>query len=179
MKKWKRPSKWVLVGVLSILFILVIGGWTSLSLLKDVNDEKASSLAEAKELGKVRAASSETIFVNSDKEGEIHAEIGQMHNYLNDLLGWGAWQSVNPDKMQEELETKHNYIVETLVPETKGTLKKDLLRAANGIQKALETNKVKSMFDTHRIFHDLDVVMNDIVVEDYWGVTETFGATSP
>ncbi|WLD94172.1 hypothetical protein [Alkalihalobacillus sp. AL-G] len=148
-----------------------------MSLLKKADD--TTTLSEAKELGKVRSVSNDSIFANSSNEEEIYAEIGDIHGYLNELLGWGAWQAVNPEKMKGELIAKQEYIEEILVPETKGTLRDDLERAADGIGKAIETNDTQDMLITHRIFHDLDVVMNDIVVEDYWGVTETYGSTSP
>ncbi|MCF6136287.1 hypothetical protein [Pseudalkalibacillus berkeleyi] len=102
-------------------------------------------------------------------------EINLMHTYFNELLGWGAWQSIDPTNKEEQLGDRLKYIRKILVPETRGTLKNDLNRAADGIERAIDENDTKHLLVTHRIFHDLDVVMNDIVVDVYWGVTETYG----
>ncbi|WP_408009640.1 hypothetical protein ACJROX_04885 [Pseudalkalibacillus sp. A8] len=170
----RRPSKLVMILSLLVIFIVGFGGWTGMYLLNKTN-EGTETLADAKSSGEVRVVDNDALFVNGNKEEEFSREVAKMHAYFNKLLGWGAWRTFEPKNKDEELESQLEYINDILLAETSGSLAIDMERAAAGIEKALETNATKEMFITHRIFHDLDVVMNDNVAEDYWGVTTTFG----
>ncbi|MGP4081786.1 hypothetical protein ACTWQL_17915 [Pseudalkalibacillus sp. R45] len=169
----RRPSKLVMIISAIVIFIVVIGGWTGMQMLKKANDESVT-LADAKNNGEVRVVSDDTIFVNG-KEEEFSREIAKMHAYFNELLGWGGWRTFDPKSKDDELQSQLQYINTILLPETTGTLATDMQRASEGIEKALETNTTEEMFITHRIFHDLDVVMNDNTADDYWGITTTYG----
>ncbi len=164
----------ILTIVLVSLIVIGIGGWTSFYLFQKA-DGGATTLKEAKSSGDVRVVSNDALFVNESNEEAVLKEISQMHTYLNQLLGWGAWQSFDPTNKEEELRTQLMHIEKIIAPETRGPLKKDMERAANSIEKALEENDSTHLKMAHRIFHDLDVVMNDIVVDVYWGVTATYG----
>jgi hypothetical protein len=160
--------------VLISLIIVWIGGWVGVYLFKKT-ESGPTSLADAKSNGNVRVVSNDVLFVNESNEEEVLMEIGKMHEYMNQLLGWGAWQSFDPKNKEDELQMRLKHIRTIIVPETRGPLKSDLERAADGIETALEMNESDKLLITHRIFHDLDVVMNDIVVDVYWGVTKTYG----
>ena len=159
---------------MSCLLIIGCASWIGVALFKKA-DNGPVSLADAKSTGQVRAVTKDELLVDEKHQEEMAHEINKMHKYLNDLLGWGAWQSFKPVDKEEELKERMKYIREQLVPESKGTLKSDFNRAADGIESALEKDETKQMLITHRIFHDLDVVLNDTVVDVYWGVTETYG----
>ncbi|MCF6411159.1 hypothetical protein [Pseudalkalibacillus salsuginis] len=171
---FRRPSKLVMILSLLVIVIVGIGGWTSMYLLNKAN-ESSETLADAKSNGEIRVVDHDAIFVDGNKEEEFSREVAKMHAYFNKLLGWGAWRTFEPKSKDEELESQLEYINDILLPETSGSLAVDMERAAKGIEKALETNTTEEMFITHRIFHDLDVVMNDNVAEDYWGATATYG----
>ncbi|WP_349409717.1 hypothetical protein [Pseudalkalibacillus sp. SCS-8] len=138
-------------------------------------DEGPLTLGEARQNGSVRLVANESLLVNERKEEELMREVHAMHMYWNELLGWGAWKTFKPSEKKDALESKMKYIRTILVPETQGSLKKDLNRAADMIEEALKEDHTEKLRTTHRIFHDLDVVMNDIVVDVVWGVTETYG----
>ncbi|WP_261130030.1 hypothetical protein [Bacillus sp. Marseille-Q3570] len=169
----RRPSKLVMIISVSVIFIVVTGGWAGIQMFKKANDESIT-LADAKDNGEVRVVSEDTIFVNG-KEEEFSREVAKMHAYFNELLGWGGWRTFDPKSKDDELHSQLQYINTILLPETTGTLAKDMERAAEGIEEALKTNSTEELFISHRIFHDLDVVMNDNTAEDYWGVTTTYG----
>ncbi|WP_221568161.1 hypothetical protein [Alkalihalobacillus sp. TS-13] len=169
----RRPSKLVMIISVIVIFIVAIGGWAGMQMLKKANDESVT-LADAKSNGEVRVVADDTIFVNG-KEEEFSREVAKMHAYFNELLGWGGWRTFDPDSKEEELQSQLQYINTILLPETTGTLATDMERAAKGIEAALKTNSTKELFITHRIFHDLDVVMNENTADDYWGITTTYG----
>jgi hypothetical protein len=176
--RWLGKYKYWPVGIL-IAFILTgiavykIAGSFSLTV-----SDKPVSLEEAKQQGGVREVNRDDIVEEEGKAIGIEESITDFHAYFNKLLCWGAWRTLDPQSKQAQLTEKINEIEEDLLSETKGTLKADLQTAVNGINKAIETNDAKEMLVTHRIFHDLDAVMNGVEVNTYWGATETYGTRS-
>ncbi|TLS37260.1 hypothetical protein [Pseudalkalibacillus caeni] len=142
-------------------------------------DDSTRTLQEAKKNDEVNDVEPEKIIKEEENIKEAKAflnkQIHLIHDYFNNLLGYGAWKGVKPQERSVQLEEQKRVIEEDLLPKTEGTLKTDLEDAVKGIDDALANNNVKDLFITHRILHDLDVVFNDYQADRYWGVTKTFG----
>jgi len=100
-----------------------------------------------------------------------HSEFIQKgHQFYNDTAGWGRIEALNWEdqrKFARLLLTSLNEIGE------KDSLQKDLTHIQSLATFIIENNKEKEhVLFLHRIFHDLDIDVNQYEHEDYFDVTQ-------
>ncbi|WP_078555591.1 hypothetical protein [Bacillus alkalicellulosilyticus] len=111
-----------------------------------------------------------------DQEGTVHQLIERQHTYLNELTGYGSidkvkiYEIVAEDKWQN-LSEDITYLIEEGVAGSKA--RNDLIRAHYFMQ-VTEQGDVNSLRYLHRIFHDLDVKINEYEGK-HFNVTEAYG----
>ncbi|MFD1708877.1 hypothetical protein ACFSCZ_19620 [Siminovitchia sediminis] len=108
----------------------------------------------------------------SGKEEEGKRKIAQVHEFYNELLGWGnaehiKWDSLNFSQMQEDIQE----IYETVEP---SKIENDIRNAETLLQVAIHERDSMSLRWLHRIVHDLDYHLNQAEIDREWDVTDAF-----
>jgi hypothetical protein len=101
-----------------------------------------------------------------DNESEL---IQEAHNFYNQTAGWGRIDSLN----WEEQKRFCRIVVNSLdVIQEKESLIKDFERIRSLVTTIIEKDRDKqNVVMLHRIFHDLDIDINNYENEDYFEVT--------
>ncbi|WP_174616019.1 hypothetical protein [Virgibacillus ihumii] len=110
--------------------------------------------------------------------GKSHQEIGtfvsKTHDFYNDTTGYGDIASLDWDQQQKRAEQILASLKNLLPEVNQKALKSDLKHIrglANEIKSHEDTEKVRYL---HRMFHDLDIALNNYKAYDkIWNVTET------
>jgi hypothetical protein len=106
---------------------------------------------------------------------EIQRRINVMHEYWNAELGYDAWTKYSVLSNKDELSTVAEDIRNKILPFVSGPLKVDIDNAIVKIESSFKSNNVDSLKGVHRIFHDLDITLNDYEQDGmFWEVTETY-----
>ncbi|KZE64258.1 hypothetical protein AWM68_14270 [Fictibacillus phosphorivorans] len=106
---------------------------------------------------------------------EIQRRLNVMHEYWNGRLGYDQWTSYKVGTHTSELKRIENNIREKILPYVGGPLQTDIENAIGKIERSIETKSVEPLKGVHRIFHDLDITLNDYSdASDFWEVTETY-----
>lgn len=118
---------------------------------------------------------------SSEKEkdmSKLKEGIAQEHEFWNDHLGHRDYKVYNVEKNHDELKERIKQTNE-LIKYADGTMKEDLISARSYIEDAIENNKVETLKQTHRYFHDLDMGLNGAEAKEFWGRTKTYGSERP
>lgn len=114
----------------------------------------------------------------NEKVGKSHQQIGEFvsnsHDFYNDTTGYGDIESLDWDKQQERAG-KILTSLDELLPNVKDKdLRSDLQRIQELAAKVKDNNDKEKVRYLHRIFHDLDIALNNYKAYDrIWNVTET------
>ncbi|WP_157049907.1 hypothetical protein [Thalassobacillus sp. C254] len=173
--------------IVIVLGVLIAGGWGSYSFLAgSFGDSGETTLSEAQDAGAISEQEMSDLIeeetddseerTSEEIESEIKEEIARQHTYWNDLTGYGGLDSLSMDEAASSLEEQQEKIQDRLLPIATDSLKEDFKTADSHISAAIEDNNPEELRMVHRIFHDLDIVINDYSGDtNYFGVTETFG----
>ncbi len=110
--------------------------------------------------------------------GKSHQDVGEFvsntHDFYNNTTGYGDIESLDWDQQQERAKQILTSL-EKLLPSVKNEpLKQDLQRIqnlANAVKDEKDKEKVRYL---HRMFHDLDIALNNYKAYDrIWNVTQT------
>jgi len=113
-------------------------------------------------------------FTSEEAETKVKAEIAAQHAFWNRTLGFGGINNLSVSKRSAELEERAAAIRANIIPHVRGALAADMEIALAGIENAKEDNRAEALRIVHRIFHDLDIVLNRYSGDTtYFGVTET------
>lgn len=112
------------------------------------------------------------------QEVAVKAIIGKQHEYLNELAGWGNAEQVdvtilNEDNQWNDLEADIKWLKEHGLAASNVIY--DMLNASQFYAIATNTGDSMSIRYLHRIFHDLDALVNRQKVDKVWDVTHAFG----
>ncbi|MDR7073120.1 hypothetical protein [Fictibacillus barbaricus] len=106
-------------------------------------------------------------------ESTINERINEMHDYWNQELGYGEWGHYNFKANREELKSKASEIETDILPYVSGPLQTDIEKAITYTRNGFEKKDIDSLKMAHRIFHDLDITLNDYKAGDFWNATKT------
>ncbi|MFC0559771.1 hypothetical protein [Halalkalibacter alkalisediminis] len=190
----------ILIGILGVIVVGVSVYYISFNhnsieeaSLNDIEpelivDEGLEDIEEDKELDIVQTASAnlekeeqsydQDIAYHEGQELAVKAIIAKQHEYLNELAGWGNAETVNSTQLKNDqnwksLEEDIKWLQEQGFAESK--VINDMENARDFFTMAMSTGDSMSVRYLHRIFHDLDALMNQQKVDRVWGVTHAFG----
>ncbi|MFD1361774.1 hypothetical protein [Lentibacillus salinarum] len=173
---------WTLTSVIavtvlgSVLFFFNLFDLRPASLLND-SDNQAT---EAEDLSDDEVANVEEV---REEVGQEHQDIGQFvsdaHDFYNETTGYGAISSLDWSEQREEADV----ILETLDAElpdvTDETLQDDLEHIQELAENVKNEEESEVIRDLHRMFHDLDIALNNYNTYDkIWNATETLTSTN-
>lgn len=115
--------------------------------------------------------------------GKEHTDIGQfvsgMHDFYNETTGYGGISALDWGQQQKQADKVLGALKEKLPKVQDESLKMDLGRIqelANEVKNKKGTETIRNL---HRIFHDLDIALNNYNGYDkIWNVTETLKTTN-
>ncbi|MCM3731564.1 hypothetical protein M3196_07810 [Fictibacillus nanhaiensis] len=166
----------ILTLVLSFFFIGGIGTWGYYELFgpkmaSDMNLPTSEDVMDAEK------TSGTSIYKPTIKVPvtEIQRRINVMHEYWNRELGFNAWNNYSIARNKEELMNVKEDIQNKIQPFVLGPLKADMKTAIAKIDLSMKSDSVEPLKGVHRIFHDLDITLNDYdEATTFWEVTETW-----
>lgn len=165
---------------LLLVFIIGIVGYHFFDYVDEGSLFSSTTLASVQEIE--HNEYEDSILFQSNRELTTLETLSVQHIFLNDITGWGGVETINlrnlitsdqwkelkaavnwmrtegfaPSKVLNDMENAHGFI---------------LLVERNGDRTALRY--------LHRVFHDLDVILNEVKEEEadttIWGVTHAFG----
>lgn len=166
-----RRLSWMMISIaiiISLLLFFNVFGLSFSSLFSksghtiDPNDEELLESIE-----EVQAT------VGDDQE-TVSDFIAQMHQFYNETTGYGAINSLDWEEQRKHAKEVVEAVDEHLSDIDDEALVKDLKYIKKLAEEALEYEKKSSIRDLHRMFHDLDVALNNYDEYDkIWNVTET------
>lgn len=105
--------------------------------------------------------------------------VSEMHDFYNETTGYGGISSLDWERQKAKANTILDTLDERIADVEDEALNKDLERIqelADAIINGEETENVRSL---HRMFHDLDIALNDYNAYDIiWNVTATLDTTN-
>lgn len=135
------------------------------------NEEEAQAEEISDEMNEHVERTRETVGKTHQNVGEFIAE---KHAFYNDTTGYGAINSLNWEDQRQQAKDVEEKVIEILPTVENDSLKKDLLIIQQLAQRAQTENEVTIIRDLHRMFHDLDIALNEYGQYDkIWDVTET------
>ena len=142
------------------LFLMIAG--LTWGMVGNIGQNSQKSMSQAEKIEKQVEIPSEP-YVN---ETEL---IGQAHHFYNQTAGWGRIDSLNWEEHRKFSQLLLNSL--DAIKE-KESLVKDFDRIRSLATFIIEKEKDKqNVVMLHRIFHDLDIDMNNYENEDYFEVT--------
>ncbi|MFC4558977.1 hypothetical protein ACFO3D_12315 [Virgibacillus kekensis] len=181
MAKEKQRLKmgWFGWTFLSVIVVTIIGSALFFFTVLDLNagaifggDDAADTVEEPSDetLEKVEEV--------QDTVGKEHSDIGQfvaeMHEFYNETTGYGAIESLDWENQRAKAEEILNMLEKQIPAVENKPLKADLERIRGLANAAIENKDKADIKLLHRMFHDLDIALNEYKAYDQiWNVTET------
>ncbi|WP_246202571.1 hypothetical protein [Virgibacillus doumboii] len=182
MAKGNHRSKmgWFGWSVISVILVTVLGSFLfffnifNLDITSLFNGDQASETNEEP----ISEETREKVKKVQQTVGKEHTDVGQfvskMHDFYNETTGYGGIAALDWDKQQKQADKVLNALKENIPNVKNEKLTMDLERIqelANAAQKEKKTEHVRYL---HRMFHDLDIALNNYKAYDkIWNVTET------
>ncbi|MBN3554245.1 hypothetical protein JYA63_08220 [Fictibacillus nanhaiensis] len=174
-KRRSEKSKTIMLTlVLSFFIIGGLGTWGYYSLFGP-NSVASVDTPTDEELSEAEKSSGTALFKPTIEvpKTEIQRRINVIHEFWNGELGYDKWSKYNIDTHTPVLKDIESDIRNKILPYVAGPLKVDIETALSKIEKSMSSESVEPLKGVHRIFHDLDISLNDYKASDYWDVTET------
>jgi len=174
-KQRSEKSKTIILTlVLSFFIIGGFGTWGYYSLFGP-NSAASVDAPSDEELTEAEKSSGTALFKPTMEvpKTEIQRRINVIHEFWNGELGYDKWSKYNIDTHTPVLKEIEIDIRNKILPYVAGPLKADVENALSKIEKSMSSESVEPLKGVHRIFHDLDISLNDYKASDYWDVTET------
>ncbi|WP_144697893.1 hypothetical protein [Fictibacillus phosphorivorans] len=174
-KQRSEKSKTIILTlVLSFFIIGGLGTWGYYSLFGP-NSAASVDAPSDEELTEAEKSSGTALFKPTIEvpKTEIQRRINVIHEFWNGELGYDKWSKYNIDTHTPVLKDIEIDIRNKILPYVAGPLKADVENALSKIEKSMSSESVEPLKGVHRIFHDLDMSLNDYKASDYWDVTET------
>ncbi|MGA4718578.1 hypothetical protein [Fictibacillus nanhaiensis] len=174
-KQQSEKSKTIILTlVLSFFIIGGLGTWGYYALFGP-NSAASVDAPSDEELTEAEKSSGTALFKPTMEvpKTEIQRRINVIHEFWNGELGYDKWSKYNIDTHTPVLKDIEIDIRNKILPYVAGPLKADVENALSKIAKSMSSESVEPLKGVHRIFHDLDISLNDYKASDYWDVTET------
>lgn len=182
MAKGNRSSKmgwfgWSIISVIivtlagSSLFFFNIFGLSIPSLFSDNPSTEANGKPISEETRDEVERVQETVGKDNPEAGKF---ISKTHDFYNETTGYGAIAALDWDQQQERAN-KILKVLEEMIPKVNSeALKNDLKRIQELAQKVTHEKTTDDVRYLHRMFHDLDIALNNYNGYDkIWHVTKT------
>lgn len=181
-KKLPKPqgsekSKTIILTLVLSIFLIGGAGTVGYYYLFGAKSSSSLNLPTTEEVEAAEKSSGIEIFKPTIEvpKTEIQRRLNVMHEYWNGRLGYDQWTSYKVGTHTSELKKVENDIREKILPYVGGPLQTDIENAVGKIERSIETKSVEPLKGVHRIFHDLDITLNDYSdASDFWEVTETY-----
>ena len=169
---WSMVGVFLVIGISSTILFSDLFGLNIFGSQNNINDEEEAQAEQiSDEMNELVERTRETVGKTYKNVGEF---VSEKHAFYNDTTGYGAINSLNwEDQFQQakNVEEKINDLLQTVENEP---LKKDLSKIQQLAQRVQKEKDATIIRDLHRMFHDLDIALNDYSQYDkIWDVTET------
>ncbi|MFC0236437.1 hypothetical protein [Fictibacillus phosphorivorans] len=174
-KQRSEKSKTIILTlVLSFFIIGGVGTWGYYSLFGP-NSAASVDAPSDEELTEAERSSGTALFKPTIEvpKTEIQRRINVIHEFWNGELGYDKWSKYKIDTHTPVLNEIEIEIRNKILPYVAGPLQTDIENALSKIEKSMTSESVEPLKGVHRIFHDLDMSLNNYKASDYWDVTET------
>lgn len=133
--------------------------------------EKDKAAAEAPPMPEIKEYDQDVVW-KSGYEIDGKQKLKKLHDFYNQLLGWGEadeiyWSELDGEDMRDHLRDLHTFVEPS-------KMDNDLKNAEALLELALARDDVMSLRFVHRILHDLDHYINGTEVDGVWKVTDSF-----
>ncbi|MBH0169396.1 hypothetical protein [Fictibacillus sp. 18YEL24] len=172
-KQRSEKSKTIILTL--VLSFFIIGGLGTWGYYSVFNSAASVDAPSDEELTEAEKSSGTALFKPTIEvpKTEIQRRINVIHEFWNNELGYDKWSKYNIDTHTPVLNEIEIDIRNKILPYVAGPLKTDIENALKKIEKSKSSESVEPLKGVHRIFHDLDMSLNDYKASDYWDVTET------
>ncbi|WP_096439383.1 hypothetical protein [Alteribacter populi] len=148
---------------------------------KDMSAEEQEQSAKEELLSEKedsQAAQAVAVDYQEGMEEKTKTTLANVHEYLNQLTGWGQIESINMELLIVGEQWK-KFKDDLRFLEQQGfapsLTHQDIVTAGELVEAAEESGDREALRFIHRIFHDLDIHINE-TDGDTWGTTEAFGS---
>lgn len=182
MAKGNHSSKmgWFGWTFLSVILVTIIGSFLFFSNMLNL-DIKSIFTGDKNAEGNEEPVSEETLEKVEEVQetvGKDHADIGQfiaeIHDFYNETTGYGSIASVDWEEQQDQANNILSTLDEKLPNVKDDALKTDIEQIQELANKAIDEQETDHVRNLHRMFHDLDIALNNYNGYDtIWKVTET------
>ncbi|ALX48907.1 hypothetical protein [Lentibacillus amyloliquefaciens] len=173
---WTLLTTVTVVLVVSALFFMNLFNLGPVALFSDSDNSGTDSEDMSEETVQKVEEVRETVGKENQAIGQF---ISDTHDFYNETTGYGGMSSLDWENQREKANTILDTLDDQLSAVEDETLKQDLEEIqtlANAVTDREEPNDVRSL---HRMFHDLDIGLNDYNTYDkIWHVTETLETTN-
>ncbi len=178
MKRWLKIIGITLTGTAAVGMIgLTIAFGTMFFLEKDYTEEKKqddNQPAVTAPAADTTAAEPVIDYGNIEKPEYQNARefIKDFHKFYNDTTGWDRIENLNMADQESRASAAKGY-AEYFIPIVEDQALKNDLEAIISHSESVINGKWDTVQTMHRFFHDLDIVINGYVHEDFLGVVES------
>ncbi len=182
MAKRNHSSKmgWFGWTFLSVILVTIVGSFLFFFNMLNL-DIKSIFTGEKNAEGNEEPVSEETLEKVEEVQetvGKDHAEVGQFvaktHDFYNETTGYGSIASLDWEEQKNQATSILGTLEEKLPNVKDDALTTDLERIQELAKKAISEQETEYVRNLHRMFHDLDIALNNYNGYDtIWKVTET------
>jgi hypothetical protein len=173
--RYMKKYGYIIAGLILMMAFAYILSFTN----ESTADQTASDRVE-----KPNHEVSESKSINDNREDEDETEkegglvgptteekqlISEQHKFYNKTTGWGSISSLEWKNQQQNAELLIKELSETKISDKLETDFNHLLKLATLLAEGKKDKKL--VLYLHRVFHDLDIEVNDYRTKDYYGVT--------
>lgn len=178
MKRWLKIIGITLAGLAAVGMIgLTIAFGTMFFLEKDYTEEKKqedNEPAVTETAADTAAAVPVKDYGNIEKPEYQNAGefIKDFHKFYNDTTGWDRIENLNMADQEARASAAKGYAEHFIPLVEEQALKNDLQAIIRHSESVINGNG-ETVQTLHRYFHDLDIVINGYVHEDFFGVVKS------
>ncbi|WP_156288675.1 hypothetical protein [Oceanobacillus salinisoli] len=190
----KNKSNTTFYMILSLIFVGAIGIIVFIFNVIENRAEKERAVEEQKEsvIDNIKTEDQEPDQSNEANEESPSSEttgknvdenklIAEVHERLNEMTGWGRYQNFDFQDSNDlhRIEIIMERLERLIENSTDDVLLNDYTNAYLVVEKSLEEEDVEGVLHAHRIFHDLDIHLNDYDSNEIFGYTEWKSGQQP
>ncbi|RKQ33964.1 hypothetical protein [Oceanobacillus halophilus] len=188
-------NKKLYIIITLVAFVIAGIGFFAFNFISDRMEEQKAIEAEkasiVEDLKSENPDLSDTVQVSEDTEVENTEDvmkatkentvIANIHEDFNDMTGWGRYHNFdfNNSKVLNRLQRIQEQIEAVIQESSDEALIGDFTNALLVLEKAIETEDVQGILYAHRIFHDLDIHINNYDSKEIFGITEWKNGRQP
>lgn len=160
----------------SVLFFFNIFNLDAMSFFSDSDDQATASDELSEETIEKVEEVRETVGKKNQDIGQL---VSETHEFYNETTGYGGISSLDWNKQTEKANTILSVLDEKMTDVNDEVLTKDLERIQKLADAVMNQEKTEDVRALHRMFHDLDIALNDYNAYDViWNATKTLETTN-